>query len=77
MKSMRISKETLKIMIYNLVERSRDVGYQNAKANIKTYDEHGNESYDEDAIEKYKKMRYEQLLMEKELIKTIDEEWDK
>lgn len=77
MKSMKISREALKIMIYNLVEKSREVGYQNALANIKTYDEHGNESYDEDAIEKYNEMRYNQLLIEKELIKTIDEEWTK
>lgn len=69
---MEISKEALKIMIYDLEAKSREVGYQNAKANIKMYDEHGNESYDDEAIKKYNQIRHEQLLMLSELIKTID-----
>lgn len=46
---MEITKEALKIMIYDLETKSKEVGFQNAKANIKTYDEHGNESYDDKA----------------------------
>ena len=72
---MEITKEALKIMIYDLEKKSREVGFQNAKANIKTYDEHGNESYDDKAIKEYNQMRYEQLLILGELIKTIDHIW--
>jgi hypothetical protein len=53
------------IDISDFEKLSREVGYYNAKSNIK--DEDG--EYDEDVISKYEKLREDQLDMLEELIK--------
>jgi hypothetical protein len=53
------------IDISDFEKLSREVGYYNAKSNIKDEDD----NYDEEAISKYEKLREEQLDMLKELIK--------
>ena len=49
---------------------SREVGYYNAKANTKEYDENGDEFYDDEAIKKYEELRDKQLAMFEELVKN-------
>ncbi len=53
------------IDISDFEKLSREVGYYNAKANIKDEDD----NYDEEAIEKYEELREKQLDMLEELIK--------
>jgi len=57
-------QELHKIFIIDLgilEDISREVGYANAKANQKKYDEDGDEFYDEKLIEKYETLRTQQL----------------
>jgi hypothetical protein len=54
-----------RIDISDFEKLSREVGYYNAKSNIKDEDD----NYDEEAISKYEKLREEQLDMLEELIK--------
>lgn len=56
------------IEINEFAELSREVGYWNAKSNIKTYDEDGNSIYNKEAIAKYEKLREKQLDMISKLI---------
>ena len=57
------------IDINNFSELSREVGYYNHKANVKTYDENNNDVYDIKSQKKYEKLRGKQLDMLNELIK--------
>lgn len=51
------------IDINDFSELSREVGYYNCKANIKTYDENNNDVYDIKSQKKYAKLRLKQLRM--------------
>ncbi len=53
------------IDISDFEKLSREVGYYNAKSNIKNEDD----NYEEEAISKYEKLREQQLDMLEELIK--------
>jgi len=57
------------IDINNFSELSREVGYYNHKANVKTYDENNNDIYDIKSQKKYEKLRSKQLSMLNALIK--------
>jgi hypothetical protein len=54
--------------LHEFTELSREVGYQNKLANIKHYDEQGNEFYDEEDIKKYEELREKQLDMFEKLV---------
>jgi len=56
------------IDINDFSELSRNVGYYNHKANIKTYDKDMNDVYDLESQKKYEQLRGEQLDMLKLLI---------
>jgi hypothetical protein len=60
-----ITGNNFRIDISDFEKLSREVGYYNAKSNIKDEDD----NYDEEAISKYEKLREEQLDMLEELIK--------
>jgi hypothetical protein len=60
-----IRGNNFRIDISDFEKLSREVGYYNAKSNIKDEDD----NYDEEAISKYEKLREEQLDMLEELIK--------
>lgn len=57
------------IDINDFSELSREVGYYNHKANVKTYDENNNDVYDIKSQKKYEKLRSKQLSMLNALIK--------
>jgi hypothetical protein len=63
--SKTIRGNNFRIDISDFEKLSREVGYYNAKSNIKDEDD----NYDEEAISKYEKLREEQLDMLEELIK--------
>jgi hypothetical protein len=63
--SKTIIGNNFRIDISDFEKLSREVGYYNAKSNIKDEDD----NYDEEAISKYEKLREEQLDMLEELIK--------
>lgn len=58
-----------RIDLSDFEQLSREVGYMNKCANIKYYDDNGNEYYDEEDIQKYEELRGKQLDMFNEMIK--------
>lgn len=60
-----IRGNNFRLDISDFEKLSREVGYYNAKSNIKDEDD----NYDEEAISKYEKLRDKQLDMLEELIK--------
>ena len=63
--SKTIRGNNFRLDISDFEKLSREVGYYNAKSNIKDEDD----NYDEEAISKYEKLRDKQLDMLEELIK--------
>jgi hypothetical protein len=63
--SKTITGNNFRIDISDFEKLSREVGYYNAKSNIKDEDD----NYDEEAISKYEELRERQLDMLEELIK--------
>jgi hypothetical protein len=63
-----LEKAQIITQLCDLEKISREVGFLNAVANTKEYDEQGNESYDLEAISQYEKLRGEQLKLLNTLI---------
>ena len=65
------------IDINDFSELSREVGYYNHKANVKTYDEDNNDVYDLESQKEYEKLRGKQLTMLRSLINKYGTETEK
>jgi hypothetical protein len=63
-----LEKAQIITQLCDLEKISREVGFLNAISNIKQYDEHGNESYDIEAIKQYEELRGKQLKLLNALI---------
>lgn len=64
----KLRGDNFRIDLSEFEKLSREVGFYNAKSNIKEVDEHGNEFYDEEVIEIYEELRGEQLSMFNQMI---------
>ena len=64
----KLRGDNFRLDLSDFEKLSREVGFYNAKSNIKEIDELGNEFYDEEAIAKYEELRSEQLSMFDEML---------
>ncbi len=65
----KLRGDNFRLDLSDFEKLSREVGFYNAKSNIKEVDKFGDEFYDEEAIAKYEELRYKQLSMFNEMLR--------